>query len=253
MANLDDLIVKPGPVTGSQRPTGAPNAGSLGGRPPSAPSGGTASPMEKLASELPVATPPTPGVLPGPGQAAPAGGAMPGGQAAVAPAPVASPPGGAGITINVGGAQQPAPGPQGLTEYWPEAQRQAPDDPRLTEYWPEAQGEAAPAPAPQPTAPAPPIEFQRLPFDDELAMVPEGSVVRTPWGEGRVQGGSVRDYALTPAGKEAYGRAMIREVENFGAHPWKGDPGAPAPPVEPGRPSFNPFAPGTSAWRGLKE
>lgn len=256
MANLDDLVVKPGPPTGSSQPTGAVNNGAMGGRPRAQVASAGGSPMERLANELPVATPPAPGTLPGPGQTPQASG----GFAGSGTAPVATPPAqGAGITINVGAqppqqAQPPKPG-----EMWPDAQAPRPGEmwpdfaaPQQAggEMWPDARGQA-PAPAPVPTAPTEPITFQRLPFDDELAMVPEGSVVRTPWGEGRVSGGKVRDYNLTPAGKEAHGRAMVKRVQEFGAHPWVNDPRAPQPPVELGRPAFNPLAPEGKGWSGV--
>lgn len=255
MANLDDLLVRPGPATGSSQPTGAVNNGAMGGRPRTAAAAPGGSPMERLASELPVATPPAPGTLAGP-----ATGGF--GASGAVPAPVATPPAATGapggITINVGGAPAPGATAPKPGEMWPDANAggemwpdfQAPQQ-AGGEMWPDAQAKAAPGP--MPTAPTEPITFQRLPFDDELAMVPEGSVVRTPWGEGRASGGKVRDYNLTPAGKEAHGRAMVKRVQTFGAHPWVHDPAAPQPPIELGRPAFNPFAPEGKGWSGVEE
>src|SRR5688572_29211264 len=80
-----------GPRTGSQRPVGAPNAGAMGGRPVVGP-GLSNSPMERLSSEVPIASMPPPqaatppaAAVPGAGEGAGPGGASPGSSPTPAP------------------------------------------------------------------------------------------------------------------------------------------------------------------------
>lgn len=254
---------KPGPRDGSQRPAGAPNNGSMGGRP--AQPVADASPMERLAT-----APPDPSfyprTLPSPS------GTLEGGVTGAAPAPsptggVAPPPtpgaspaappaSGSTININVGGGGQSAGG-----EMWPDAQ--AKPSTAGGEMWPDARGGASPGadPAnptnaggemwPDATAPAPPppVQLKKSPSTDDLARIPDGSEVVTPYATGTKRNGEVAEYHLTPAGQEAHKRATLALRERAGATPFDGDPTA--PPILPlvlGKWNYNPWANGDRRW-----
>lgn len=249
---------KPGPRDGSQRPAGAPNNGSMGGRPTQPVA--DASPMERLAT-----TPPDPSfyprTLPSPS------GTMEGGAGGTAPAPspnggVAPPPtpgavpaappaGGSTININVGGggaATQPAqptaqPQPQQAGgEMWPDARGGTPGtDPANPAAPTNAGGEMWPDVSAPP--PPPPVQLKKSPSTDDLARIPDGSEVVTPYATGTKRNGEVAEYHLTPAGQEAHKRATLALRERAGATPFDGDPTA--PPILPlvlGKTNYNPWA-----------
>lgn len=258
---------KPGPQSGSQRPAGAPNNGSMGGRPP-VPTGVDSSPIERLAASIlpipptrtmpnvasptanaggemwPDATMPTQGAKP-----QQAGGEMwPDARGSGAPAPSTTTP--SGVTINIGGAgaaptttpATPAGSPSGAAPAATSSQ------PTSTTANPDGSVPGAGAqPSARPAPPAP-VTFTRTPREDEIALVPEGAEVITPFGTGVKKNGTVERYNLTPAGQEAHKRATLAARERFGRTPFDGDPAAPQLPIVVGGLNYNPWAPPGREW-----
>lgn len=109
----------------------------------------------------------------------------------------------------------------------------------------------APAPAQQNGLPSPTpaaamplmVQMDRMPSRAELATLPSGTSVQTPFGTVTPDGG----IAFTPEGAQQYQAAVVQRRKSFGQHPFANDPSAPQPPVEPGRSAFNPF---TGTWLG---
>lgn len=111
---------------------------------------------------------------------------------------------------------------------------------------PTASGGAAPAAAQGPVAGLPPpIKLDRLPTAPEMNFAPPGSVFETHIGS--MTRGLDGNWQIQPneLGVAKYKEAKVRAIQDFGSHPFTGDPNAPLPPVEPGQPWFNPF---TSTW-----
>jgi hypothetical protein len=255
---------KPGPKDGSSRPANAPNNGSMGGRPTEQkPTGG--SPYEKLLASIapmpPLTSPTTmPATAPqtaggemwpdaqgGGGQQA--GGELwpnarapqgqPGAEPSAQGAAPANPATG-GITINVGGA--------GGQDAKPAAPAQAEGASAAAPANPAAGAVAGEGQPLTPPPPPPPVTFPRQPTDADLARIPDGSEVITPYGTGVKKGGVVERYRLSPAGQEAHKRATLAARERFGRTPFDGDPAAPQWPVVIGGYNFNPWAPPGSEW-----
>jgi hypothetical protein len=226
---------KPGPVEGSQRPAGAPNNGAMGGRPTSTGAGAGGSPVERMAAEASSAPPFYPSTAP-----PMVADTVPTAATGVAPtpsgaAPTAAPPSGVTININAGG-QPAAP----TAETTPTAPTQPAPPSAGGEMWPDLT---------QPAAPPPPAVFKQQPSVDELAKVPEGAEVQTPYGVGTKKAGAVDRYTLTPAGQEAHKRATLAMRERFGPTPFDGDVDAPFEiPLIPGKWAFNPWAPPGREW-----
>lgn len=124
---------------------------------------------------------------------------------------------------------------------------------------------AAPAPAPaaapaQPAAPpAPPEPLEEelsvgqsvayTPTPEQLRMLGPGQGVRTEFGDiykHPVTGALT--MRLNDAGKAAHQAAHAQALRRFGTYPWSTDPAAPAPPIEIGKPAFNPFARKGEEW-----
>jgi len=141
------------------------------------------------------------------------------------------------------------PGPPTPPSWHPEPQRPppvSPGPPLQAPPQPPAPGQR-PHPPTQPSDPTQPsgltLPSNRVPSRGELAMLPAGVTVDTPYGSVGADG----RLALSPQGQELYKQAVVAKRRKFGLHPWAGDPRAPQPPVTLGRPSFNPF---TGQWIG---
>lgn len=93
-----------------------------------------------------------------------------------------------------------------------------------------------------PQAAQPIVQIDRIPSRGELAMLPEGMRVMTPYGEMN------RDGTITPTPElqDAYQKATVQRRQDFGPHPWNDDPNAPHPPAVLGKRMFNPF---TGRWK----
>ena len=83
--------------------------------------------------------------------------------------------------------------------------------------------------------------MDRVPTSYELASLPPGTTVTTPYGSIGADGKLVPN-AQTQA---RYQQAIVQRRKQFGPHPFANDPNAPPAPVELGKPSFNPF---TGQW-----
>lgn len=217
--------VTPGTRPGFIRPANAPNNGALGGRPPIGNTGGTKSPMESLAADLPVAPMPpgTPGSPAMPQQAPTPGTATP------QTAPASGQQGQSGQSEM---ALAPTPGgPNPAAPVTPQAvPGQIPG--------------SAPVPMLTPMVP-PPAQFATVPSDEDMSTVQDGAEIQTPLGVGRKVDGRMGDgFKLSDAGKVAYAHAKAQKLTAFGSHPFSHDPNAPMPPVEPGQTAYNPFAKG---------
>ena len=83
----------------------------------------------------------------------------------------------------------------------------------------------------------PVMMLNRLPKPGEMAGLPPGLQVRTPYGDLDEEGNLVKSPEYEQKQKEA----IVRARQRFGPHPWNGMAGAPEPNVELGRSYFNPF------------
>lgn len=92
-------------------------------------------------------------------------------------------------------------------------------------------------PAPQPAV----FQMDRVPTPEEMAEMPQGVSIQTPFGTMTKEGGLV----LSPEGAMKYQQAIVAGRKKFGPHPWADDPTAPAPPVRLGGAMINPF---TGQW-----
>lgn len=199
----------PGPVPGASVQPTAP--GALPPVPPMPPGYDP----NKLASTVAPPPPPPPGPVPG--------GAVGAMHAAAPPAamPAAQP-------------AAPAPAPQA-----------APAQPEAPATWP---------PSAQPTMPVPeslaPISrVDYTPTVDQLRAVGPGQSLGTPHGDiYRDAGTGALRMRLNDVGKAAWQAARMQSVAKFGKYPGHDDPAAPPPPIEPGAPMFNPFAPAGQEW-----
>lgn len=57
-----------------------------------------------------------------------------------------------------------------------------------------------------------------------------------------------RTAAATPEQRVEYGRQMAAARQKFGQTPFSGDPNAPQPDIQLGKPNYNPFAPPGMQW-----
>jgi hypothetical protein len=80
--------------------------------------------------------------------------------------------------------------------------------------------------------------FDRVPTPAELAEVPEGVEVQTPYGAVARDG----KLTLSPDGEVKYKEAMVKRRKQYGPHPFAGDPNAPPAPARLGGRMFNPFS-----------
>lgn len=124
---------------------------------------------------------------------------------------------------------------------------------------------AATAPAPQaaPTTaeaqrPEPPPEAtpdmlatvaRGVPTAEQLRALAPGQGIETEHGHiYRDLGTGEVKLRMNPAGKAAYAAARVEAVKRYGRYPGMDDAGAPPPPVEPGKPNFNPWAVAGQEW-----
>lgn len=204
MPFFDDLVAK------QQRQTGEPQAPKVSGGAPQ-PSKPNTTVNPPAAASGPVGRPSSPA----PPFAGSAGPALPASTPQAA-RPAATPSSGAGTPATPAPSQPATPQP--------------------------ATGPGQPA---QPTSIGPSFQLQldHVPSRAELAEVPPGVKVTTPYGEVDATG----KLTLSEQGKVQYQQAMLKKQKEYGFHPFAGDPNAPPPPVKLGRPSFNPFT-----WRWTK-
>jgi hypothetical protein len=83
----------------------------------------------------------------------------------------------------------------------------------------------------------PVLLMNRLPGPGEMAGLPPGVQVRTPYGDLDQDGNIVKSPEYEQKQKEA----IVRARQKFGPHPWNGMAGAPEPSIELGKGYFNPF------------
>lgn len=137
------------------------------------------------------------------------------------PSPPSPSPGGAGRTLPTTGVASPAaPSPSAGS----------------------ARGRtAAPQAEQAPGVGMPVFQLDHMPTRSELATLPEGMQISTPYGQ------VTRDGQLLPSpeGAQLYQQAVVRARQDFGPHPFAGDPNAPPPPIRLGRAWINPF---TGRW-----
>lgn len=136
--------------------------------------------------------------------------------------------GGAALPVASGAARPPLPGAQIRTAPPVQAQGGRSGNQQGAE-----QQQAQPV---QPT-----VAMSRVPTRAELATLPPGTIVTTPYGEMTQDGNLIP----SPEGMAAYQQAIVSKRQKFGPHPFTHDPSAPPPPIKLGRPSFNPF---TGTW-----
>jgi hypothetical protein len=84
------------------------------------------------------------------------------------------------------------------------------------------------------------VSLPRVPSEGELELLPPGDY-ETPAGRLTAAPGGARRVVLNPAGQAAYQTHVARRLRAFGARPLANDPNAPAPPIVPGKPAYNPF------------
>jgi hypothetical protein len=195
----------------------------------------TGPPVNNQGGFPPLPPPPQVRPLPTPtvgGQPGPQAGALPAfgpltsmpTPAGQAPAPVAAPPA-ATVTVHAPAAPAAAP-PQAV------------------------QPAAPPAPVPAASTPYRIVgSLQHVPTADELGALGSGMAVSTPHGDiyrDPATGELVKRF--NDVGKAAYEQERAAKLRAFGRYPGMDDPRSPAPPVEPGKPSYNPFAPRGQEW-----
>lgn len=88
---------------------------------------------------------------------------------------------------------------------------------------------------PEPTA------FSHVPTSAELDALPPGAQATTPWGPVERGPDGKHHVVMDDAGKAAFGQAMATARANFGVLPFAALPGLPMPPVEVGKPNYNPW------------
>lgn len=111
-----------------------------------------------------------------------------------------------------------------------------------SELWPNIS--AGPGEA-TPTAVKPVFQIGHVPTATELATMPDGFQIMTPYGEVQKDGSLIP----SPEGAVKYQQAIVQARKQFGPHPWADDPQAPPPPVRLGRSMINPF---TGQWTQAK-
>jgi hypothetical protein len=85
----------------------------------------------------------------------------------------------------------------------------------------------------------PPVyQLDHVPSSSELAGLPPGANIQTPYGSVDHTG----KLTLSAEGQAKYQQAVVQRRKSYGPHPWAGDPAAPPPPITLGKPSFNPFS-----------
>lgn len=126
-----------------------------------------------------------------------------------------------------GGFKRPAPAPSqgGMTPAQPQ-----PVDPGKVPGQPAAAGGAAPG---SPFV----LRLDRVPSPSELAQLPPGVQIETPYGTMDERG----ELQLSPEGRANYQQAVAARLKSYGPSPFAADPNAPKPSVKLGRRSFNPF------------
>jgi hypothetical protein len=121
---------------------------------------------------------------------------------------------------------------------------------------PQAAPQTPQAPAPQtPTAPAaspaagpkttPSVQLTRVPTAEEFRALGPGATAETIWGPVIADEQGNPKLVLNEAGAQAYRQARAQAVVKYGNAPFLGDPRAPQPEIEVGRPNFNAF---TGEW-----
>jgi len=115
--------------------------------------------------------------------------------------------------------------------------------------WARRPEQTAPSGGPSAWAPQPPgqpagfptFQMDRVPSAAEMASLPEGTRIQTPYGEvdrsGRI--------TPSPEGEVKYKEAVVMARKRLGPHPFAGDVNAPPFPVRLGRANINPF---TGMW-----
>lgn len=99
----------------------------------------------------------------------------------------------------------------------------------------------------QPAAP-PAAVLSRVPSQAEFDQMGPGATAQTPYGQMVAGADGQAKVVLDEAGKAAFVQARAKALGDFGQLPtWAAGPGAPPPPVEVGRPNFNPL---TGLWSG---
>jgi hypothetical protein len=142
------------------------------------------------------------------------------------------------------GGPPPAGGGEG--EVWPDGKNKG-------ELWPTLTGQgggAAPGPPQQPLAGggAPvqaTVKYSRIPTAEEVAQLPLGSTIETPWGVVQPDENGEPRLIMNEQGKAAYIQAQERAKRSYGPTPFAAIPGAPEPDIAVGTWNFNPF---TGMW-----
>jgi hypothetical protein len=108
---------------------------------------------------------------------------------------------------------------------------------------------AAPQPAPSASGHRIVGQLDYVPAMHELEALGAGNAISTPHGEVyRDPATGALAWQRNQVGEAAYQAERASKAKAFGSYPWMHDPAAPAPPIEPGQPSYNPFAPRGSEW-----
>lgn len=88
------------------------------------------------------------------------------------------------------------------------------------------------------------MQFNKMPSRSELVGVDPSVAIDTPYGQMVTDPNTgQRELVFTPEGKQLYAQEKVRLEKAFGPSPVAGMPGAPPPPVEPGKLAYNPFSP----------
>lgn len=168
---------------------------------------------------------------------------------ALLPQPVAPQPGQEGQPAPGQEAQTPQPGQPAAP-----AVGQGPSGPANANVAPQTQAPGTPGTTP--AAPMSPVnkgyqvtgQVDYVPESYELDSLQPGQAVTTPHGDVYRDPSGKLKLKLNEQGKAAYQQARVEKIKRFGNYPGMEDPNAPAPPVNPRGPDFNPFAPPGSGW-----
>ncbi len=110
--------------------------------------------------------------------------------------------------------------------------------------WPD-QPQQGLAPEPTPRAVSTTVQLPYIPSTQELANLPAGSSVETPWGMVEPDETGQPRLIMNAEGQAAYRAARTKAMSDYGGTPFSGYPGAPKPSIAVGRRNYNPF---TGMW-----
>lgn len=135
-----------------------------------------------------------------------------------------------------------APGQKAPGEMWPDVAQPQGGPAAKGEMWPDLQAPGQ-APAPKPVSTT--AKYPYIPSADEIAGLPPGTSVETPWGIVEPDPSGEPRLVMNAQGQAAYAAARARAMAAYGPTPFAGRPGVPNPPVAVGKPNYNAF---TGMW-----